>query len=420
MKDILIIFIYLLIIAVISYIIYSIYNHSNKEKFTVNNDSSITQNYNLLGYEIISSEETESEDFTQSDDLTLDITLKKSGFIKEIYLGCDGIIPYSLKMDVIDTKNNKKNTIDLSKYKIDNKLDFGNNSYLFSNITGLNNLKLSGNKISLIIPNVADTLQIKEIYIYGNNDGEDKEPIAGFVENEVNKESDTSSKYIIEKEVDTLFSHIEIPLLPSDETVELKTKVVYTNNLQNGSIELEETFYTVGEANKIFFDKIILANKVEITITNNGTAVSGLNVNIYSKVPTSRDIQSYKFENNLIDFRDSLNPDAVCDSNELKEINNLSSELLDILDYQEKINTELRELDLNKINLRRQQNQKLEVQNIVNKIDLLTEEYLNRIKNDDDYNNKKFFETIKILNYLKQQLDTRSKVPKLKVNVNIK
>lgn len=420
MKDILIIFIYLLIIAVISYIIYSIYNHSNKEKFTVNNDDSITQNYNLLGYEIISSEDDKSEGFTQSDDLTLDITLKKPGFIKEIYLNCDGIIPYSLKMDVIDTKNNKKNTIDLNKYKIDDKLDFGNNSYLFSNITGLNNLKLSGDKISLIIPNVADTLQIKEIYIYGNNDGEDKEPIAGFVENEVNKESE-SEKFIITKEVDTLFSHIEIPKA-AVKTIELKTKVVYYNNLQNGSIELEETFYTIGEANKIFFDKIILANKVEITITGtDGNEVAQLNsVNIYSKVPTSRDTQSYKFENNLINFRDSLNPDAVCDSNELKEINNLSSELLDILDYQEKINTELRELDLNKINLRRQQNQKLEVQNIVNKIDLLTEEYLNRIKNDDDYNNKKFFETIKILNYLKQQLDTRSRVPKLKVNVNIK
>ena len=127
----------------------------------------------------------------------------------------------------------------------------------------------------------------------------------------------------------------------------------------------------------------------------------------------------YYIIHNIIDFRDSLNPDTIVGNQNLSKKNNLSMDILDVLDYQNKINTELKELDVNKINIGELYKQKLDISATINKIDRISNNYLKLIQNSDEHNAKKFTETIQLLQYLKGELEKQKLNDKVNFEVNL-
>ena len=61
----------------------------------------------------------------------------------------------------------------------------------------------------------------------------------------------------------------------------------------------------------------------------------------------------------------------------------------------------------------------LKIENLIRKIDTTTAEYLELVKNTDEYNSKKFYETIQLLDYLRKQLDERVAAPKTEIEFDL-
>ena len=89
------------------------------------------------------------------------------------------------------------------------------------------------------------------------------------------------------------------------------------------------------------------------------------------------------------------------------------------LDYQKKINTELKELDLNKFNIRELYNQKLDIASTIAKIDRISNNYLKLVQDADAHNAKKFAETIQLLQHLKAELEKQGKTQKVEFDFNL-
>lgn len=364
-----------------------------------------------------------STDLTINDNNDIVITLDDTYFLKELTLTFDNlkIVSYGFKIIVEDTINNKEYELNMDNYESNSKNEYSldtSKQLKYDNLKDKYDNKLFGNRIiiknadlfNFTDTNSTQSLDLKKIRIYGNKSGSDYSENITFTEKEMT--SNIGEQFISHIKIDT-------SAMSDNDTVN-KINIKYKNKYLDFQKNLGEFMITQND-NIIYLEKVILADNLVITnITNSpSTTLNNSEYTIFSKNVNFSDLENYKLENNIIDFQDKINPDLVCNIDKLKSVNNVGMELLDILNYQEKINSEMKELDMNKINIRRQENQKIEIQNLVNKINRITDKYLQQVKNDDDYNNKKFFETIEVLNFLKKELDNRSTEPKLNINVKV-
>jgi predicted RNA-binding protein len=234
---------------------------------------------------------------------------------------------------------------------------------------------------------------------------------------------------------------IETDLMLSDEVVATEEELAenIANNSATGTVEVElntdEGFNNVegfaGNTNIYDTTEIILAPTVltyyfeePLLIMNELTDVKivipGYKINKkYGKPASNNDIQNFKFANGLISFRDSLNPDTVLGDRDILDKVGDSMEILDVLDYQKKINSQLKQLDLNKHNIKDLYKQKVEIINTINKIDRISNNYLKQIKDADAHNANKFNETIELLQYLKSELNKQANLEKTKFDINL-
>lgn len=437
-------FIYVLILIIAGYLLYSVNTikfttELNNENFVVES-SEFKQKYNLLKY----------DNSMTTPNKTYNIILDNNNFIKQIFIKTneDGVIPLDLKIIIKDTVVNSEVEVDMSKYKLNNYSD--DNLGYSSKYLQLNNItdktgKLIKGDIVFFSSNI--NIQLVDIIILGNKTGKDYKGISGetlLYTSNTNTNDNTNDNDNSKINVETKTSSNTKVLSSNSNGTYLISKIVFTssyNNVSNitNNVNSDMTSNNVGvitiinldnsnkkivdnsgyditdKVNILFFDEMQLLSdisKIEIT-PKNGYIIS----EIYGKLANNADIQNFKLVNDIISASDSLNPDAVCGAENLEKQNNMGMDILNILNYQQKINDELQQLDINKLNIRRLENQKMEIQALVNKIERVNNKYLDALKQGDEYNSKKFFETVKILEYLKQQLDLQANIPKQKYNI---
>jgi predicted RNA-binding protein len=222
--------------------------------------------------------------------------------------------------------------------------------------------------------------------------------------------ADTTESKIDEESTDELSSSTKGTIdfsISSFENVEGFTDLKYNSD------EIILTPYIL----TYYFEKPIL---IMNDLTNLSINISNYRINkIYGKPASSNDINEFKFSNGLISFRDSLNPDTIVGDKAILDKVKTSMEILDVLDYQKKINAQLKQLDLNKHNIRDLYNQKIDIINTIKKIDRISNNYLKQIQDADEYNAKKFTETIDILQYLKSELEKQERLQKTRFDINL-
>ena len=408
--------IFLLSITIL-YFIYKIYDnkigeyHIN-EKFSNNN----SQKYNLLSY---SAKEN-------TDPISLDIVLNKPSFIKQIYLKSEKAIPLDLQILVNNNQNNTEKYIDMSSYKVfeinDASLFYDSKELNLDNIVDNNNNIIQGDNIKLYSKTY--NLEFTEIIIYGNDTGRNYKFLSGEQQlysstavnntinyNTINTNFNPNEKCIVSKIDFTKFFN------PSTTTT-TTTATTIDINITNNYLTKNMSFLIHKNAPFVVFEKPILVDNAFSVLDDKNALIS--NIVIHGKIALPIDIQNYKFDNNIILTDDVLNLDDITGTaKELEYKNNTNLMVLDVLNYQDKINRELKELNLNKYNIRKMKNKQIEIDNIKMKIDNITDKYLSLMKSSDDYNSDKLFETINNINMLKNELDNKETTPIEAINLNI-
>jgi hypothetical protein len=343
------------------------------------------------------------------------ITLPKNYFIKQIYIVVEdeeidsevkrkSYIPIDLEIIVINNGNEKY--INMNNYKLSSssQIYYPGKSLDILNITDNNDNFVNGNKI--IFKSESQNFKFSNILIFGNDNG------SKYIEL-INETDITSNIKIINGNLTS-----SIPYLISN--IEFNTVgniSLYLKN--NGTIFKTYNILLDDYIKKYYFNNPILINEETLSVYFSDDFSDAQITAIYGKKASSADIQNFRFTYGLISFRDSLNPDTILGEKELIDKIDKSTEILDVLDYQKKINSQLKQLDLNKKNIRDLYNQKQEVIETINKIDRISNTYLKLIKDTDEYNAKKFTETIELLQYLKNSLEQRLKLQKVNFDFNL-
>lgn len=468
-KNTLKLIIYVLIVVITIFLLYSIWkfdisnnsdrnidrNDNNKlEEFEVSDDElnkmQSSQKYNLLTAPI----SMLLEEYTKE----IPLVNNKDKFIKQIYIISEDDtvstsntikkreIPLDLEISVIDSKGNER-AVNMQKYKFKspapNQLSYADSSVNFMDLIDMNGELLYGNKIKL----KSDTYKFMfdGIYIFGNDTGKDYKIPGGerditinisgidtgnlsankpYLINRIVFKKPESFNNAIARRKATASKNKESTISIGETSMEIKT-----DNFINVNIDSKtEGFTNTGSNNQIILTPEILTHYYEnpmlvmdkLTSININIPSDYLIDKIHGKEASTADIQQFKYVNNMIDFRDSLNPDTAVGDASLAGKNTLSMDILDVLNYQLKINTELKELDLNKFNIRELYNQKLDIASTIAKIDRVSNKYLDLIKDGDTHNAKKFIETIQILQNIKGELEEQEKLQKVDFNLNIK
>lgn len=411
--------IFLLSITIL-YFTYKIYDnkigeyHIN-EKFSNNNK--FTQKYNLLSYS--------AKENTDADPISLDIVLNKPSFIKQIYLKSEKAIPLDLQILVNNNQNNSEKYIDMSSYKVfeinDESLFYDSKELKLDNIVDNNNNIIQGDNIKLYSKTY--NIEFTEIIIYGNETGRNYKFLSG--EQQLYSASTTNNNIINydaetfkpnEKCIVSKIDFTEFINSLSTSTTPITTTPV-TINITNNYLTKNMSFLIHINAPFVVFEKPVLVDNY-FSVTQNSKSIE--NIVIHGKIALPIDIQNYKFDNNIILTDDVLNLDDITGTaKELEYKNNTNLMVLDVLNYQDKINRELKELNLNKYNIRKMKNKQIEIDNIKMKIDNITDKYLSLMKASDDYNSDKLFETINNINMLKNELDSKETTPTEAIDLNI-
>lgn len=341
--------------------------------------------------------------------------LETPALISEIIFEAPQQIPLDLNITVLNSKLDIKQTVNMDKYKLDKSIGkfytYTNSEtkLQFTNLLDIDDNPLFGDII--IISSSSIVFIITKLVIFGNSNKLD----AGKLDTKNSLEIDTNN---LGKKQDYIITQIELVNPQSTKYI-----IKYTNTIEEGEQNytgpVNNKFYVTSVYNNIYCFKKLLANNIKILNENN----EELNTNsyiLYGYIPDSNDIQSYKFEKGLISFKDSLNPDAVCSYNKLKEGITTSESIIDILNYQDNINYEINELDKNRYNLLELENQKLAAANLVNRINTYSDKYITLLKNNDEYNINKYKEAKDTVNGLKSILEERlTKQPTGNIDINV-
>lgn len=388
---------FIIIILIIIYLIYD----NNKELFIIGN-MDIKQKYNIINHL------RESYMNRPNNEFTINLRNKETNFIKGIYIWSDinNKIPINLEIKIEDTENNITNYVDMKKYITSENIELLNykgQGFYFDNIKNLSGDLIKGNKITFK-SNI--DFRFNRVYVYGNVTGNDyKEIMYNIIDNSnynINNNIITfneNNNYTIER--------IKFKEFKNQNKLEYWFTIGYKNKGMTSLIKYDNGVFNKSEFlvnirnPYIYFDKIFIANKIKINNIN-------LTIDkIYGKKTTTEDEIQNKIElKNSSNANEALNPKSIFNLYEdletkiSKHDNNMN-----VLNYQEKINKELKQLENNKMNLQLIQNQRNKVNNLIDKIELLTNKYADNIKNNDSYNLNKFKESVNILNHLKKELD---------------
>lgn len=401
----------LFILIIILLIIYYYYIYTNKINITIENfdDTQFNQKYNLLYYD----ENYEEGNNSKSNNAEYEIIdFLKMPYIKQIYIEMKENVPYDLKIRIKDINNYKEYKVDMKKYKSsigDGNLTYSNNFLNLDNILDEFGNIISGNKV--YFKSYTD-FKIKKIYICGNINGINNDILINN-NNEISLNDNNKKDYIINK-----------ISFKNDNNYDIK--IYYNNNYDTETdynnkeyITTMEKFKIRNNARHIFFFKPLLVNKLKIKNNNNNENINYDEYNIYGKEPNNDEIQNYKLENNLISYKDSLNPSTLCGINNLKKEQSDSMKILDVLNYNDKINTELKNLELNKYNIQVLDNQKNDIQHLINRINNYSNKYINQLKKDDQYNIKKYKDINKTIEFLKKYIDEKTSQSDLNIDINL-
>jgi hypothetical protein len=410
-KNTLKIIIYILITIIILFLLYNIYYFDVK----INNIENFDIDENMIKYNLISIKSMDTNNNIYS------ITLPDMKFIKTIFIECidekndetDSIkkndIPLDLEI-IIKDENNIDRYVNMDKYKLSGLTDqiyYSDKKKIFFDILDNKNELLYGKTI--ILKSNIYKFKFNKILIYGNDNGNDYSKLFGEIDitTEIDKQTfDCVKPYLISK--------IEFNLVEEEDVNEYKSIIEVSGDEFNKQYNIildsyHKTYY--------FTEPLLVFNNLlTYNITNTNTTIN----NIYGKVANSTEIQNFKFLNGIITYRDSLNPDTILGDKQIEEKIEKGIEVLDVLNYQEKINKQLKQLDVHKFNIRELYNQKLDIKNTISKIDRISNNYIKLIKDTDSHNANKFVETINLLQYLKSQLEQQERLEKVNFNINFK
>jgi hypothetical protein len=352
-------------------------------------------------------------------------------FIKQIYIIVEDEItsniitkreiPLDLEIIVTDNDGNEK-YVNMNRYKLNNppptELSYPEKTLNLMNLLDMNGELVKGNKLTF----KSDTysFNFKHIFVFGNETGKDYKMLGG--------ERDITSK-LSGLDSDNTIANITAnkPYLISKIKFKLNTGITNTINTQSVELLNNDGMPTLNlqditlNTNSLihYYDNPVLVSNNTANLNINKLNIDLLGSIFYGKLASTTDIQNFKFANGLIDFRDSLNPDTVVGDANLANKNAISMDILNVLDYQKKINTELKELDLNKFNIRELYNQKLDIASTIAKIDRISNNYLKLVQDADAHNAKKFTETIQLLQHLKAELEKQRKIQKVEFDFNL-
>lgn len=384
------------------------------------------QKYNLL---VSPSEMTDPSN-------TLEISELGNKFIKQIYIIVEDEvnededdsgnnvetiikreIPLDLEIIVSDNDGNEK-YVNMNRYKLNNppptQLSYPGKTLNLMNLLDMNGELVKGYKITF----KSDTysFKFKHVFVFGNETGKDYKMLGG--EREITAELIGLDTGNITATKPYLISRIKFNLNNGITDTDNAQSIVLINNDDIPTLDLQKITLNTNSLIHYYDNPVLVSNNtanLNILTTNIDLTKS----NIYGKPASTTDIQNFKFVNGIIDFRDSLNPDTVVGDANLANKNTVSMDILNVLDYQKKINTELKDLDLNKFNIRELYNQKLDIASTIAKIDRISNNYLKLVQDADAHNAKKFTETIQLLQHLKAELEKQSKTQKVEFDFNL-
>ena len=444
--------IYAIMVITLLYVVYCKFikdnNHNNGlnlDAINIENfDSSNTnQNGNVIYHfngdnPDISSEPTISSSVTESNSdkmLEYTIELGKKFKITDFYFNKHNVNNKNVRITVFNSANSELTYVDLNPYEdnIENKIERQTNGATITeyNIKDIYNNDIYGDKLIIYIKNLEDTDNIPSI-------GSLTVTICGISNDENIHENEM--EYLVDKanditelevsEIDTFtdpdsskplykVTYIKFTTIPNEPFNILYTNpyteevMVYKSDRSDSKFIVTDTFKNI-----LIYDKVLLANSIEIASTSN--------VEFKGYKATVNDINQFKLENNLTDIRGSINPNDVCPSIDNLIQGQLNAEtIIDAMDNQEKIKDEKIKLQSRKEALLTLLEQKEDISRLGNMLDSIETITKKRNMDTDALNAIKFTKQMDEVSKLKEVLDARIKYNKDntinidKVNLNI-
>lgn len=360
-------------------------NNTDIENFDDN--ANHLQNYNLIANKNINIGKNNN---------SKTIILPDNYYIKEIVVKAFNNKKISYDLEIFINNNGKKTEINMSQYKLDDTIFFyDDNILVFDKLEAINGDPILCRRMEFYCPT---GLNIENILVFGNKtNSEISYGVSIF--DDIILNGSGKDYYINSIELEPVNNNI----LDNDILINIKHK----SSLDNDYSTIKYYAIINREYNLVFFQPPLLANHLDIFNQNNINIIDDFNMKIYGSIADDADKQKYMFEYGKLSFRDSLNPNKIITFDQLKDKTNKSMEIMELLDYQKKINTELREEDYNRELLYKLKTQESEINKLISKINKVSDEHVKLLQDTDDYNSNKLFTTMKILEFLKSELDTK-------------